>query len=481
GTAVSNGLFTATLDFGPGIFTGSNYWLEVDVRTNGAGSYTALSPLQAITPTPYALYAPAAGSANAVLAQNITGAISLAQLPVGVLTNGAAGVNLSGTFSGNGAGVTNLNASQITSGTLNAAQLPANVATLNANQTFSGANVFSRSLSVTNTAPAQGVSLYQNGLASGFAIRSTNGQPLAELGVAWYPGEYSADAQPGDVVLRASQGGRQQLILQTGSGGAAIIIEETTNNLSNIIGGTYSAALAGASGATIGGGYANSVANNSSFCTVGGGADNIVSNFAATVSGGYANQATGAGSMVPGGGNNIASGQNAFAAGTHAFATNNGVFVWADSQSTTNFNSTGPNQFLIRAAGGVGINTNAPSGTLTINTGVGALTFRNDNGIAPGLVSDAGYLRFRNRLEVWPNDDATVSGYVDVRNTSGNPTISLDGQSGTITCMTLNQTSDRNAKENFAPVNVQTVLAKVCSLPLAEWNYKTDPVDEKHL
>ena len=40
---VTNGLFTTTIDFGPGIFTGSNYWLEVDVRTNGVGSYTLLS------------------------------------------------------------------------------------------------------------------------------------------------------------------------------------------------------------------------------------------------------------------------------------------------------------------------------------------------------------------------------------------------------------------------------------------------------
>src|ERR1051325_4856455 len=35
----SNGLFTATLDFGGGIFNGSNYWLEIDVRTNGGAAY----------------------------------------------------------------------------------------------------------------------------------------------------------------------------------------------------------------------------------------------------------------------------------------------------------------------------------------------------------------------------------------------------------------------------------------------------------
>ena len=53
---ISDGLFTATLDFGAGSFTGSNYWLEVDVRTNGAPGYTVLSPLQPVTPSPYAVF-----------------------------------------------------------------------------------------------------------------------------------------------------------------------------------------------------------------------------------------------------------------------------------------------------------------------------------------------------------------------------------------------------------------------------------------
>jgi hypothetical protein len=37
GQILSNGLFAAALDFGPGAFNGGSYWLEVDVRTNGAG------------------------------------------------------------------------------------------------------------------------------------------------------------------------------------------------------------------------------------------------------------------------------------------------------------------------------------------------------------------------------------------------------------------------------------------------------------
>jgi hypothetical protein len=53
--AVSNGLFTVTLDFGAGVFTGTNYWVEMAVSTNGAGNFTTLAPRQQLTPAPYAI------------------------------------------------------------------------------------------------------------------------------------------------------------------------------------------------------------------------------------------------------------------------------------------------------------------------------------------------------------------------------------------------------------------------------------------
>ena len=60
---VTNGLFTATLDFGPGVFTGANLWLDISVGTNGSGTLSELAPRQPLTPTPYALYSPNAGNA----------------------------------------------------------------------------------------------------------------------------------------------------------------------------------------------------------------------------------------------------------------------------------------------------------------------------------------------------------------------------------------------------------------------------------
>jgi hypothetical protein len=49
---VSNGLFTVTLDFGSE-FNGADRWLELAVRTNGGVAFTALTPRQAVMPTPY--------------------------------------------------------------------------------------------------------------------------------------------------------------------------------------------------------------------------------------------------------------------------------------------------------------------------------------------------------------------------------------------------------------------------------------------
>lgn len=63
GQSITNGLFTVQLDFGSGAFTGNNYWLEVNVRTNGPGGYTLLSPLQPITPVPYAIFSTTANNA----------------------------------------------------------------------------------------------------------------------------------------------------------------------------------------------------------------------------------------------------------------------------------------------------------------------------------------------------------------------------------------------------------------------------------
>lgn len=81
--------------------------------------------------------------------------------------------------------------------------------------------------------------------------------------------------------------------------------------------------------------------------------------------GGYGSHASGQYSVAMGH-NSLASGISAWALGNLAQATNNGSFVWADDSTNSVFGDTSPNQFLIRSAGGVGINTTAPNGQLDV-------------------------------------------------------------------------------------------------------------------
>ncbi len=65
---VSNGLVTTLVDFGPGLFDGTPYWLQVGVRSNGvAVVFSPLSPRQPVTPAPYAIYAATAPLADDVV------------------------------------------------------------------------------------------------------------------------------------------------------------------------------------------------------------------------------------------------------------------------------------------------------------------------------------------------------------------------------------------------------------------------------
>lgn len=75
---LANGLFTTSLDFGPGAFDGNARWLEITI-TNGPDTQT-LSPRVQVLPAPYAQYA-------AIAATVTNGAINSAQLAPGAVAD----------------------------------------------------------------------------------------------------------------------------------------------------------------------------------------------------------------------------------------------------------------------------------------------------------------------------------------------------------------------------------------------------------
>ena len=163
----------------------------------------------------------------------------------------------------------------------------------------------------------------------------------------------------------------------------------TASGSESSVGGGTSNTASGIT-STVGGGGLNFASGNSS--TVGGGLFNGASGGLSTVGGGTDNAARGMASTVSGGDRNCAGGDYSWAGGRDAKVRpgtegpgcegvprsgtvgDAGTFVWADGTGG-NFISTGENQFLVRAAGGMAINANNPvgnalrvDGTLRVDT-----------------------------------------------------------------------------------------------------------------
>jgi hypothetical protein len=335
---VTNGLFTVYLDFGNQYSTGTSYWLQLGVETNGGGSFATLTPRQQLTPTPYAIFAEGANAAG------LTGTI-----PMGSLVGPYGGaVNLSNpanSFTGDGSGLTGVNATNLDGLTSsNFWQTTGNFGTT-AGPNFAG---------TTDNQPF---------FLDSFGNRGLELQYVSRFNIQIFFSQYAMNVDGG----------------------------YWGNTISNgVIGGT----IAGGGDQTFqpiigGGGVAYY--------------PNIVSGDFGAVGGGYANTA-GYGAAVPGGYNNVASGQASFAAGSYAQAVNDFSFVWSDGSPA--FSSTAPHQFLIRATGGVGIDTATPASKLEVNGDIradgGALElqsassgFANDGlewgtGSLPGINFDVG-------------------------------------------------------------------------------------------
>ncbi len=89
GTGVTNGLFTAQLDFGSTPFSEDLRWLEIAVSPHNANSFSTLSPRQQFTATPYA-----------IRAANFSGTVIASQLAAGAAAQNLGSSGQSGVASG---------------------------------------------------------------------------------------------------------------------------------------------------------------------------------------------------------------------------------------------------------------------------------------------------------------------------------------------------------------------------------------------
>ena len=160
--SVSNGLFTVAVDFGGAPYAlGEALWLEIGARTNGTATFSTLVPRQAVLSTPIADYA------RAVNSSSLIGQVTDANLAT-TFTSPHSFNNAANAFTGDGSGLTALNGSQITTGTLADARLTSNVALRNAVNNFTGgSNTFSGSVGIGTTTPSKALDV--TGTASGVA------------------------------------------------------------------------------------------------------------------------------------------------------------------------------------------------------------------------------------------------------------------------------------------------------------------------
>jgi len=183
-----------------------------------------------------------------------------------------------------------------------------------------------------------------------------------------------------------------------GFNGAEGASSTVSGGIANVAGGELSAIGGGDNNespgalSTIGGGRRNLATGQ--FSATGGGLFNESLADYSTVVGGLRNVAPGSHSTVSGGSDNCAGGAYSWVGGSRAKVRpddnfvgepggcfgvalsgdsdgDNGTFVWADSQQS-DFVSSGPDQFLIRALGGVGVGTNTPQAQLHVTESVNA-------------------------------------------------------------------------------------------------------------
>jgi hypothetical protein len=480
---VANGLFTVVLGetnkmamLSSSLFSDPELQLKMWFNDGTHGS-AALSPLQKLTPTPYA-----------VMAQGLAGVIENNTLSSGqfAVVGGGMGNTSSNNYSTVSGGVYNFNSGY--SASIGGGYY--NVAT-NSYATIAG-GAQNKATGVAST------------IAGGSANVSSNSYATVSGGSQNVAGGNSASVGGGSGnqatgYYSTVAGG--EMNFATGSfGTVAGGGKNVASGLGSVIGGGgYNGSLVGnsASGvsSTIGGGFGNT--NNGGYATIAGGAYNLANTGYSTLAGGSHNTCSGYASTVCGGQLNAAAGDFSFAAGVNAQALHSGSFVWSDFSGTT-FASTANNQFAVRASGGMMLAANVQIGTgagdyrrVTLGGGnssgfiygsyprwgdgihLGYNYYSDETGANHIIHTDGG----TSRISLGYGSIILATGGVGFQPTSQK--VVIDAYSTTVNG-TFNNNSDRNAKQDFTPIDPSTVLDKVAQLPITEWSYKDD-TNTRHL
>ncbi|MHC4666531.1 MAG: hypothetical protein ACYS9T_11355, partial [Planctomycetota bacterium] len=387
---VFDGYFTVELDFND-VYDGNERWLEIGVRPgemNDPNVYTVLEPRQELTATPYALYALSGGGAGGGIGgSGTTDYIAKFTDPNTIGDSVISELASEVVISGRSLLLDNSQSymSAASGGAATALLFMDGSDNVQIGDWAGGGDLYLRAngdrvivkgstgnVGIGTPSPEFKLTLDNDG---GIIAKGTynSGVDLTVSGAGtrliWYPKKAAFRAG------RVSGGqwddpniGTWSVAMgedNTASGNWATVgggLLNTSSGGTATVGGGYSNTASGGH-TTIGGGFENTA--SASTATVGGGFENTARGVHATVGGGYYNDANGIGATVPGGYDNAASGVVSFAAGNRAKANHGGTFVWADN-TDANFASTGANQFLIRASGGVGIGTPSPDRQLTV-------------------------------------------------------------------------------------------------------------------
>jgi hypothetical protein len=266
--------------------------------------------------------------------------------------------NFSGTFFGNGSGLSNVNAS------LFGGMGPSGFAQLGTSNVFGASQTIDGDLTLTGS--LNNVLILQGNLANG----------STEQGANVIGGFGGNNTVPGNSVASGFLGAT----IAGGGGFVGVAAPNTvTGDWGSIGGGAGNNATRFG---TVGGGTGNT-ASGFIAATVGGGRGNTASGLTATVGGGNGNVASGQDATVPGGLLNVAAGDFSFAAGHGAHASNSGSFVWTDNDfNDTLLSDTGPNQFVARATGGFTFYTDPTNSTgATLAPGSGSWSTLSDRNV----------------------------------------------------------------------------------------------------